>query len=135
VATEAHDVLTRSGLDPYVDLFEASYWSFADLAVRIPKWWDLERLQQLYADFLAAHGPVLARYRRRRRIDDAGAFADYVAALTDWRRLPYSDPGLPLELLPARWKGVAAADTFFELRSRLAEPAHAFVDRLRRSAA
>jgi phenylacetic acid degradation operon negative regulatory protein len=135
VATEAHDVLIRSGLDPYVDLFEASYRSFADLSVRIPKWWDLERLHQLYADFLATHGPALKRYRRRRRIDDAEAFADYVAALTDWRRLPYSDPGLPLELLPARWKGVAAADTFFELRNRLAEPAHAFVDRLRRSAA
>ncbi len=135
VATEAHDVLSSAGLDPYVDLFEASYRSFADISVRIPQWWDLERLQQLYADFRAAYGPVLARYRRRRRIDDAQAFADYVAALTDWRRLPNSDPGLPLELLPARWQGLAAADAFFELRNRLAGPAHAFVDRLRRSAA
>ena len=25
---------------------------------------------------------------------------DHVSALTDWRRLPYSDPGLPAEVLP-----------------------------------
>jgi phenylacetic acid degradation operon negative regulatory protein len=128
---EARDVLRRAGLDSYVDLFEGSYRYFADVADRVPKWWDLERLQQLYAQFVDGYGPVLARYRRRRRVEAAEAFRDYIAALTDWRRLPYSDPGLALELLPARWKGVAAADTFFELRARLAAPAQAFVDSIR----
>jgi phenylacetic acid degradation operon negative regulatory protein len=50
-----------------------------------------------------------------------------VRLLTDWRRLPYLDPGLPAELLPADWTGVRAADLFFALRERLEEPARAYV--------
>ncbi|WP_447646994.1 PaaX family transcriptional regulator C-terminal domain-containing protein [Nocardioides zeae] len=61
---------------------------------------------------------------------DGGAFADYVRALTAWRRFPYLDPGLPADLLPQGWSGTRAADTFFELRRLLAGPAHDFaVDR------
>ena len=55
------------------------------------------RCRTLYDEFLEAYAPVLARWRRRRTIDDAQAFADYVRALTAWRRLPYLDPGLPAE--------------------------------------
>jgi phenylacetic acid degradation operon negative regulatory protein len=43
--------------------------------------------------------------------------------LTAWRRLPYLDPGIPLELLPAGWPGVRAGDLFGELDGRLREPA------------
>jgi phenylacetic acid degradation operon negative regulatory protein len=131
VEAEARDVLRRAGLDSYVDLFEGAYRYFGDVTERVPRWWDLDRLQELYSRFVDGYGPVLARYRRRRRVEDAEAFVAYISALTAWRRLPYSDPGLPLELLPKRWKGVVAADTFFELRDRLAVPAHAFVDAVR----
>jgi phenylacetic acid degradation operon negative regulatory protein len=50
--------------------------------------------------------------------------------VTDWRQLPYADPGLPPDLLPADWNGVRAADLFAELRSVLAEPARAHARRL-----
>ena len=55
------------------------------------------------------------------------AFAGYVRALTDWRRLPYLDPGLPAELLPEDWIGIRAADLFFALQALLEEPARAHV--------
>jgi phenylacetic acid degradation operon negative regulatory protein len=58
------------------------------------------------------------------------AFADYMRALTDWRRLPYSDPGLPAELLPSGWIGIRAADDFFALRALLEEPARAYVQQV-----
>ena len=54
-------------------------------------------------------------------LDDALAFADYVRALTQWRRLPYLDPGLPPELLPRTWHGRQAGDLFFDLQDLLAE--------------
>jgi phenylacetic acid degradation operon negative regulatory protein len=89
-------------------------------------------MRSLYDDFLRVYSPVLAAYRRRRTpVEPARAFTDYVTALTDWRRLPYAEPGLPPEVLPADWTGQRAADTFFELRTRLAEPAHRFVDEIR----
>jgi phenylacetic acid degradation operon negative regulatory protein len=128
---EARDALDRDGLAAYVDLFTAQYRAFADVRGQVPRWWDLDRLQALYQDFLADHGRLLTRYRRQRRIDDRQAFADYVRALTAWRRLPYSDPGLAPELLPRGWQGVRAAETFFELRRLLDEPAHRFVESVR----
>ncbi len=63
--------------------------------------------------------------------DDGAAFADYVRVLTAWRRLPYLDPGLAPELLPPDWSGARAAELFFTLHARLAEPAHRFVAGLR----
>jgi DNA-binding transcriptional regulator PaaX len=41
--------------------------------------------------------------------------------LTTWRRHPYLDPGLPLDLLPKAWNGVTA-DEWFSALTRLAEP-------------
>jgi phenylacetic acid degradation operon negative regulatory protein len=124
---EARQTLERVGLSSYVDLFRADHLAFADSGARLTAWWDLPRLESRYSSFLSSHGRVLASYRRGRRPSDRPAFAHFVSALTDWRRLPYADPGLPAELLPRRWIGLRAAEIFFELYDRLAEPAHRFV--------
>lgn len=42
--------------------------------------------------------------------------------LTQWRRLPYLDPGLPTELLPADWNAVAARQVFQQLHAVLLDP-------------
>jgi phenylacetic acid degradation operon negative regulatory protein len=123
---ETKETLQRQQLDSYVELFRADHLGFAGTAERVQQWWDLDRLRELYAAFLDQYAPVLTGYRRRRSVDPSRAFADYVSALTDWRRLPYLEPGLPVDVLPRDWIGTRAADTFFELRSRLAEPAHEF---------
>ena len=128
---ETRDVLERSDLVSYVDLFRADYLAFGEVRTQVAQWWDLERLQALYDEFLGAFGPVLTRWRRRRSPAEGEAFADYVRALTAWRRLPYLDPGLPGDVLPSGWHGARAADLFFELHARLAEPAHRHVDLVR----
>lgn len=123
---ETRETLARSGLDSYVDLFRAEHLGFADAAERLSSWWDLDRLHALYAAFLDEYGPMHTGYRRRRSVDPRRAFADYVNALTAWRRLPYLEPGLPEHVLPPNWIGIRAAETFFELRTRLAGPAAEF---------
>jgi phenylacetic acid degradation operon negative regulatory protein len=126
---ETSDVLRRYGLDRYVELFRGDHLAFAPAAERVPQWWDLARLRGLYDEFLGSYEPALGAYRRRGEgIAEAQAFADYVTALTDWRRLPYLEPGLPAEVLPAGWNGLRAAETFFELRGLLEGPAHRFAD-------
>jgi phenylacetic acid degradation operon negative regulatory protein len=120
--------LRRLGLESYVDLFRADYLAFGDLRTAIGTWWDLAGLRAQYEDFLAGYRPVLARWRRRDpAAHRAAAFADWIRALTAWRRLPYLDPGLPADLLPARWPGAGAADLFAALRDRLAGAAHTHV--------
>ncbi len=120
---EARMVLERLELASYVDLFRAEYLAFADVRTSVEHWWNLEQLRLLYDEFLAAWRPVAVRWRRRRTIDDSQAFADYVRALTEWRRLPFLDPGLPAELLPADWPGGPAADLFESLEAKLYDPA------------
>ena len=124
LADELADVLRRLELDGYVELFRGEHLPAGAAATdraAVRSWWDLDALDDRYAQFLHRHGPVRAA---RRRPDPAAAYADFVRLVTDWRRLPYADPGLPLDLLPPRWNGVRAADLFAELERRLAGPAH-----------
>jgi phenylacetic acid degradation operon negative regulatory protein len=123
LADESMDVLCRLGLDGYVQLFRGDHLAFGNLTERVREWWDLDALRERYAAFLDRHGPVRARWARRRRPDPERAFADYVRLVTDWRELPYADPGLPLAVLPPRWNGVRAAELFADLGGRLAGPA------------
>jgi phenylacetic acid degradation operon negative regulatory protein len=117
------ETLERLGLDGYADLFRAEHLAFGDPAAKIRRWWDLDELERQYGAFIGAHEPALPEVPPSGR----EAFAGYVRLLTDWRRLPYLDPGLPAELLPPDWIGIRAADLFFARRERLEEPARAYV--------
>ena len=127
---EAREVLEPDGLSRYVDLFLAHYRS-EDLLREVGTWWDLAAVDERYRAFDAVHRPVLARWSRRRTLDPGEAFGDYVRAVTAWRPLPFADPGLAPELLPADWAGHAASRTFADLRARVEAPAHRFVDQIR----
>jgi phenylacetic acid degradation operon negative regulatory protein len=126
------ETLRRLGLESYADLFHADHLAFGDPADKIRRWWDLDELEGRYEAFIQAHDPALRRWEERdgKQALPAQAFADYVRALTDWRRLPYSDPGLPVELLPDDWIGIRAAEEFFALRALLEGPARAYVQQV-----
>jgi phenylacetic acid degradation operon negative regulatory protein len=120
------EILSRLGLDSYADLFHAEHLAFGDPADKIRRWWDLDELELRYQAFIQAYEPALRRWEGSAS-GGRDAFADYVRALTDWRRLPYADPGLPAELLPADWIGLRAGEMFFTLRSLLESPARDYV--------
>lgn len=122
---ELSDVLRRLRLDAYVELFRGEHLPFGEPAATVRSWWDLDALRRLSSEFLDRNEPVKARWARRREPDPEPAFADYVRLVTDWRRLPYADPGLPLDLLPPNWDGERAAELFAELAERLAPAAAA----------
>ena len=121
--------LRRLELDSYADLFRADHRAFGDLAGKIRLWWDLDELERRYEAFIEAHEPALRRWQRGAPHAHE-AFTGYVRALTDWRRLPYLDPGLPAELLPDGWIGIRAAEDFFTLRALLEEPARDYVQQV-----
>ena len=114
--------LEREGLLDFVEFFAADLLD-DQVARRVSEWWDLEALTALYAGFTTAFEPVLERWGRGGDDDEAHAFADDVLLLTAWRRLPYLDPGLPVEFLPDDWQGIAAERLFTTLHARLAGPA------------
>jgi phenylacetic acid degradation operon negative regulatory protein len=114
--------LARLNLTDYVDLFRVEYLAFGDIGKLAEQWWDLGALRAEYDAFLAGYRDAGAGEPTGRP-----AFADWVRVLTAWRRLPYHDPGLPIELLPADWPAPRARALFDALRARLAGPAARFV--------
>lgn len=122
IGRETRERLTRYGLSSYVDMFQSSHLGFGDLRSKVRTWWDLDELSTLYSDFLTRYRPVLEETQGP-EFTARDAFRAYVPILTEWRRLPYLDPGLPLELLPAGWNGVTAGELFDNLSRVLAGPA------------
>jgi phenylacetic acid degradation operon negative regulatory protein len=128
LSEETRHVLTRRGLDRYVDIFRGDRVAYGDPAEHVAQWWDLADLSAQYAGFLDRYAP-LAEQLAGGRLPDDEAFAEYVPMLTTWRRLPYLDPGLPLALLPEPWNGVTAGELFSALDARLAKPARRHAER------
>lgn len=122
VADETRRTLERRGLSGYVDIFAGDHIAFGELRSKVRQWWDLDELTGLYADFLRQYRPVLDRAAAE-GTTPAEAFQTYIPMLTQWRRLPYRDPGLPLRLLPPGWSGESAGLLFDELNKTLSGPA------------
>ncbi len=102
-----------------------AHLAFADLRGKVGQWWDLDELSAQYAQFIGHFRPLAKRWARK-PMPARDAFVEYIPMLTSWRRLPYLDPGLPLDLLPGRWNGVTAGDLFTELNLQLADPARRY---------
>jgi phenylacetic acid degradation operon negative regulatory protein len=133
---DARATVEQLGLTDCVELFTAHYAAFGAPRDLVARCWELDDLGARYAWFVDAVGPVLARWRRRRGVAagrwDGAAFIDYTCLLHEWRKMPYLDPGLPPEVLPADWQGQAAKAHFDELVERLHKPATRYVEALLR---
>jgi phenylacetic acid degradation operon negative regulatory protein len=120
---ETVHALQRQGLASYTEFFRGDYLGSGEVGTRMREWWDLDQLELLYDEFRAAWEPSLTSTGRPTSRD---AFATYVPMLTAWRRLPYLDPGLPLEHLPRDWTGIRAGEVFAALDQRLRDRAAEF---------
>jgi len=88
--------------------------------------WRPERLARHYEAWLdQAERTVLAAGNDP---DDEAAFAARSHLVHEWRKFLFSDPGLPRELLPAKWPGDTAASYFDVHAAQLAAGASRFVD-------
>jgi phenylacetic acid degradation operon negative regulatory protein len=116
---EAVRALDRQDLTDYTEFFRGDYLGSGDVSARMAQWWDLEEMSTRYDAFTADFEDL------RGWLDPAPAeaFRAYVPMLTAWRRLPYLDPGLPLEHLPEGWAGVTAEQLFADLDALLRGPA------------
>ena len=84
--------------------------------------WDLEALNDEYADFLTAWEPSVAAWQRRPP-EGADALVERTRLIHEYRMFPFKDPGLPPELLPAGWRGRQAHDLFLAGFGLLRAPA------------
>jgi phenylacetic acid degradation operon negative regulatory protein len=122
LASETRRTLERRNLSSYVDIFTADHFAYGELRSKVRAWWDLDELAGLYGEFLRQYRPVLDRISANGSTP-LDAYRTYIPMLTQWRRLPYRDPGLPLQLLPPGWSGESARVLFDDLNRTLSAPA------------
>ncbi|MCX4528627.1 MULTISPECIES: PaaX family transcriptional regulator C-terminal domain-containing protein [unclassified Streptomyces] len=127
IAEETGHTLDRLHLTAYVELFRGAHLGFAPTAEAVARWWDLTALAKQHEEFLDLHEPALRGLQSGPEPTPQEAYRGYLMALDTWRRLPYADPGLPRELLPADWPGDRAAAVFAELHARLRDIGASFL--------
>lgn len=129
---EAAEFIEAHNLTEYVEFFVSRHDGPGDIRDKVAQWWDLGALEAHYADFIDAYGRLLAEWRDRAERDTADyrdAFRAYIPMFTQWRRLPFLDPGLPESALPDGWKGTTARELFLGLDAALAPLAARYAQR------
>ncbi|MFC5746182.1 PaaX family transcriptional regulator C-terminal domain-containing protein [Actinomadura rugatobispora] len=100
-------VLREIGVARTSTLFTGGLGDLAEARRVARQAWDLDEIETAYEHFLAAADAL-------RPGDDAATFAAHTRLVQEWRRFPFLDPGLPVELLPEGWSGAKAFALFHD---------------------
>jgi phenylacetic acid degradation operon negative regulatory protein len=125
---EVEAILDQLEIRPYVESFHAGHLGFSSDQEIVERCWNLNALNQCYADFIDHHEceyQSLLEHPEGRT--PCGDFTRRFNLVHDYRSLPYVDPNLPAELLPEGWLGDKAILLFQSYHDLLAGTAEAFV--------
>lgn len=115
----AERAIAELDLTDHSAVFVGSHVAGQDLRTLLAQSWDLDGINGRYRDFVAAHASIEKSLAGAALITPADAFATYLHVVDAWRRLPFRDPGLPRDLLPADWAGPHATRLFEHLVAAL----------------
>lgn len=125
---KVREVVRDLRLEDHVHIFECEYQGLSSHEALIDQCWDLRDIEDTYEDYVTVFGPVIKRYENVDTDEvQQEAFIDYIESIHEWRKLPFRDPGLPLELLPEDWSGREAANIFRRIQEHLEPAARRFV--------
>ena len=129
---EVKSLLQRLNVEEYVHIFSAQHQGNTDPKKIVARCWDLGKIHQNYADFLNEYRPKLAEHRKRLEagedIEPSECFVARFHLVHEYRKLPFFDPDLPLELLPENWLRPQAAALFDVYHDSLTEKANDYFD-------
>jgi phenylacetic acid degradation operon negative regulatory protein len=132
LALEVKNLLKRFKIEPYVNIFSAQHQGDIDPKKIVARGWNLEKIHRNYAAFLDDYRPKLAAHRKRLQagetIKPSECFVARFELIHEYRKLPFFDPDLPMELLPDNWLRPQAAALFEEYHGLLSEKANAYFD-------
>jgi phenylacetic acid degradation operon negative regulatory protein len=87
--------------------------------------WDLDTLDADYRELLRTYRDRLPTYGN---LTPREALVERMRLTYDYRKFPFRDPDLPVELLPANWPGREAHEMVIEAHDLLRGPAETYTD-------
>ena len=129
---EVSELAERLSIEDCVQIFSARQVGSAN-PKDIMNWcWDLDKIHEKYNDFVDKYQRKLKDHRKRLQagevIEPGECFVERFHLIHEYRRLPFYDPDLPLELLPRNWLRPQAANIFGEYHDLLANKANEYFD-------
>ena len=129
---EVSELAERLSIEDCVQIFSARQVGSAN-PKDIMNWcWDLDKIHEKYNDFVDKYQRKLKDHRKRLQagevIEPGECFVERFHLIHEYRRLPFYDPDLPLELLPRNLLRPQAANIFGEYHDLLANKANEYFD-------
>lgn len=127
---ELEAVLNRAGIDRQLVVMQGrTLGQKQDDAMRalVHKSWNLDEINQRYAEFVEQFGPVFSAVQKSRRPDNRLAFQIRTLLIHEYRSILLRDPLLPAEMLSAEWNGTAAYQLCRSLYRLVYRPADTFI--------
>jgi phenylacetic acid degradation operon negative regulatory protein len=129
---EVEDQLENLGARPYAVYFGGMKLNYATNEEVVGRCWDLEDLNQEYAEFLEAYEAAYKidseKSSRGIPLVPSACFRRRFWLTLEYSQFPRRDPNLPESLLPSSWLGVRASEMFSEYHALLKQPAEQFVE-------
>ena len=120
---QVDELIRRYRVEREVTVHRGTLERPADPAQVVARAWDLEKVADLYVEFLERTGRAVAAADA---LDDREAFRRRFLLTHEFRRFPFSDPDLPDALLPTGWVGSTAKETFLAYNRKLRRRAERF---------
>ncbi|MBN2239167.1 MAG: hypothetical protein JW712_05300 [Dehalococcoidales bacterium] len=124
------ELAKKLGITEYIHIFQAKQTGIGDAMKIVSSCWELNKIHDIYADFLATFEPRYKEFKNRidrgEAIDNSEYFSERFMLIHDYRRLPFFDPDLPEELLPDNWLRPRAVKLFNDYHELLAEKANRY---------
>lgn len=132
LSEEVEELVDTLQIREHIEIFKAKHQGFTEPRQIVSRCWDLERIHNKYEAFMAKYRPKLEDHLRRlgkgEAIDPAECFVERFMLIHEYRRFPFFDPDLPLELLPENWLRPQASALFDEYHALLTEKANEYFD-------
>jgi phenylacetic acid degradation operon negative regulatory protein len=129
---EVEDLAERLQIKEYIQMFQAKHQGSANPKKIVSRCWDLGKIHERYAKFIAKYRPKLESHLKRLQagetIEPSECFVERFNLIHEYRKLPFLDPDLPRELLPENWLRPQAAALFDEYHGLLTEKANEYFD-------
>ena len=132
VGAELKELIDSLDIEQYVEIFTATHKGFSEGKELVARCWDLDSINREYARFLDKYKPRLEMFNSKVRdgdhIESSECFVERFMLIHEYRKFPFIDPELPIELLPGGWLGGESAALFREYHRLLADKANQFFD-------